>query len=109
MYLITVPVGNAVWCLLYKEQKNAESAFNTIDAMAAPVCITDDFGQTLQLSAPPAGMLYEDLEQSKLAQIERMLHQARTQARAQSLASADPGLRSGVMGPAPISPFMRGN
>jgi len=51
--------------------------------------------------------MLEDMEKSKLAHIERGLHQARTQAKAQQAATQDPVLKSAAMmrGPAMIDPM----
>lgn len=69
--------------------------------------ITDDFGNhgDFQVSMV-SSVLAEDMEQSKLATIERSLHVARIQSAVNSRAMADPALKTmlGGGGPAMIAP-----
>ena len=55
-----------------------------------------------------AGMMFEDLDKSMLAHVERGLHNARTQAKAQQQAMSDPVLKTAAMtaqrGPAIYDP-----
>ena len=65
---------------------------------ASTVSVADDFGQRATIDIKSIhGFMLEDMEQSKLAHIERGLHQARTQARAQQMATADPVLKNAAM------------
>lgn len=81
------------------------SAFNSQPVF---IQITDDFGQHATFNiASIHGAIVEDLEQSKLARAEQMLHQARCQNVAQKLALADPGLRM-MNSPAVLNPMGNG-
>lgn len=107
MFSLTIVFGPSPvpWVLLFKDEAKARSVL-TADA-ADPSeffdCV-DDFGQQVHLrSSSIHGVMLEDMEQSKLAHIEQGLHRARTQAKAQTLASADPTLRAAqAMGGAPM-------
>ena len=112
MISITVVLHTVPLNLLYKTKENAEGAFGALQLAIetnAPVRISDEFGQTLHTSAAPTAVVWDDLDVSKLAQIERALHQARTQAEAQTLARSDPKLRMASAGPSVLSPFGPGN
>lgn len=115
MYSLSIMFGpaNAMWTLMFHDEVKAAEAFqllNTGDANTV-THLTDDFGQKVYLkqSAIHAAML-EDLDQSKQAHIETALHRARTQARAQTLASNDPILRNAAAmnSPAVFSPMGNG-
>lgn len=117
MYLLTIVFGPTPtpWALLFQKSETAELAFNGLqDARKIKqgcVEICDDFGQKIDLPlASIHGFMLEDMEKSKLAHIERGLHQARTQARAQQMASTDPVLKTAAMGqgPAILSPMGNG-
>jgi len=68
--------------------------------------VIDDFGQRGDFQTAMVSVFSEDMEQSKLATIERSLHVARIQASVNSRAMADPVLKTmmGGGGPAMISP-----
>lgn len=108
MHAITVIVGQIGWSLLFKEEVKAKEVADILTKREGPfTIITDDFGQKLDARTELiAGYMSEDMEQSKLAHVERALHQQRTQNLAQKTAEADPGLRLGRMmnGPAMIQP-----
>ena len=112
MHAITVIVGQIGWSLLFKEESKAKE----MSAILAKrenefTVLEDDFGQKLDArTALIAGYMIEDMEQSKLAHVERALHQQRTQNLAQKIAESDPGLRINRMmnGPAMIQPGMPG-
>lgn len=76
--------------------------------MMTPTEITDDFGQRLQLIQPYFAILIQDMQLSQLADIERGIHQAVTQAKAQERAKTDPTLMAAMRaqnGPAVLSPM----
>ena len=118
MYLLTVVFGPSPtpWSLLFEKPKLADKAFadletakhKALSGIDGVVTISDEFGQHASIDvASIHGFMLEDMEKSKLAHIERGLHQARTQAKAQQAATQDPVLKSAAMmrGPAMIDPM----
>ena len=110
----------AVWMLLFKTKETADKAYtklvpevNTLlhgQPGQRPVgLLEDDFGQHV-IVTEFSGAIMEDMEQSKLAHIERALHMARTKAKADQIASSDPALRTAAMtqSPAVFSPLNGG-
>lgn len=76
------------------------------------VNVTDDFGQSAHIDLEQLhGVMLEDMEQSKLAHIERALHQGRTQAKAQEMAADDAVLKAARFrqGSTPVLTPMGGN
>lgn len=117
MHLLTIVFGPTPtpWSLLFKKPELADKTFFDIQVAkrehAATVSLMDDFGQRADVDvASIHGFMLEDMEQSKLAHIERGLHQARTQARAQQQAQADPALRAAaaMQSPAMLTPMGNG-
>ena len=118
MHLLTIVFGPSPtpWSLLFKSPEAADKTFMDLESAkagigASTVSVADDFGQRATIDIKSIhGFMLEDMEQSKLAHIERGLHQARTQARAQQMATADPILKNAAMmqGPAMLQP-MGGN
>lgn len=112
MHCITIKFNNepSVWTLLYKGEESAMLAWKILMAPAGlpAAMVADDFGQTAFVNfASIAGAMLEDLDKSMLAHIERGLHNARTQAKAQQIATNDPVLKTAAMtrgGPAMFSP-----
>ena len=113
MFAVNIALGNTVWRLLFKEEKTAKLAFNHIhDKGMYPQTIFDDFGQMFTSSFDKLnGVMFEDLDQSKLANIELFLHQQRVQVAAQKAAQSDPGLRASAAmgGPSVLTPFRQNN
>lgn len=115
MHSLTICFGPAgtVWTLLFKSQESLKAA--EIASSISPTCethltMTDDFGQDVFVKREHViATMIEDLDQSQMAQVERGLHQARSQAKAQTRAMEDPvikeSLRKQQMGPAVHSPF----
>jgi hypothetical protein len=102
MHQLTVVFGDngGSWAFQYKDANGAITAVQTImDAMVHKTLgpfarIADDFSQVAYINTDEiVGWLSEDCEISKIGQIERGLHQARVQAKAQELAGQDPLLR----------------
>lgn len=95
MFAITVLVGSAGWSLLYKTKEPWQLAINILtDKASDELTLTDDFGQTAVLKTSDVhGFMSEDLEQSKMAHVERALHQMRMQADTQKRAESDPAMR----------------
>ena len=113
MFCINVALGATSWRLLYRDEENAKHALGIYHDTKhlSEIRLEDDFGQ--KLTAPSSaihGVMFEDLDKTKLAHIEMALHQARTQNAAQAAAQADPTLRNARqnMGPAIISPMGNG-
>lgn len=116
MFAITVSHGVQAWRLLYKTEEKAQQHF---DDLTAPVNKTqdfnapthknfiDDFGQRACLRLDTiTGVMLENLDESKLANIEMGLHQQRTQVGFQQRAESDPTIRAASQrrGPAVIDP-----
>ena len=114
MYLLTIVFGPSPtpWSLLFEKPEAAEEVFYGLERAKQTkvefISIADEFGQRATIDvASIHGFMLEDMEKSKLAHIERGLHQARTQAKAQQAATQDPVLKSAAMmrGPAMIDPM----
>lgn len=115
MHSLTICFGptGTVWTLLFKDADNmkaAEDRMKTDPAAEDHFSIGDDYGQFITVKREHiVAVLREDLDQSQLAQVERGLHQARSQAKAQTRAMQDPvikeSLRLQQQGPAVMSPL----
>jgi hypothetical protein len=78
---------------------------NSLPSPGDVAAVTDDYGQTCMVKlADVKGCMLEDMDRSQLGDIEMRLHGARTQAKAQGRAQADPGLRGGAV----VQPFNGG-
>jgi hypothetical protein len=112
MYLITIAVAPVAWPLMFQTKEKAEAAFEALHPNTPGyfVSIADDFGQIVRISTQNIGaVMFEDLDQSRNAHIERALHEGRLRANLQTRAKADPVLRHAQMsGPAMISPMGNG-
>ncbi len=99
MYLLTVVFGptGVTWGFLFKTEETADEAYNRLFNTTSRMQLCDDFGQNAVINLPIHAFMLEDLELSKIAQIERGLHHARTQAKANQMAQADPVIRAGNM------------
>lgn len=112
MYALTIcfgPVGTS-WRLLYKTKEQATHAFNN-GTIGDCFEVTDDFGQVCRVEEKNIhGRMLEDLDESKIGNVEMALHGARTQASAQRQAEADPALRTARMAqsPAMLNPMGNG-
>ncbi len=116
MHSLTISFGTAgtLWILLFKEEEKAKAVYNDyvtskVDgALDGALIAADDFGQAIAMPISKInGMLIDDMDLSQQAYIERGLHNARVQAKAQQRAAGDPTLRAAAMtqGPAALSPF----
>ncbi len=107
MHSITVVFGPASLRFLFKSKEKAESFKNfKTDHPTQDLHIDDDFGQHAEIKALSIhGIIIEDMDHSKLAGVEVMLHNTRIQALAQQRAQSDSQLRSARQGPAVISPL----
>ena len=124
MHSVSISFGVLCWRLLYKTQEKAEEHFNFVtEAMHGDktkdfnpqekLKLEDDFGQRCSLRSKDInGVMIENMDESKLGNIEMALHGARTQTQAQRQAETDPVLRASrvnaAMGPAIISPMGNG-
>lgn len=110
MYAVNIALGTTVWRLLFKEEGAARAAFDATwnHQPDDVIALKDDFGQVCNFpAAQRTGSMFEDFDQSKLANIELFLHQQRVQAAAQKAAQSDPGLRASAAmgGPSVLTPF----
>ena len=115
MHLLTVVFGPTSTSLafLFRNEEQAQTELEALErAMlleteTSLVVIDDDFGQHAAIRIKSLhGFLLENMEESKLAHIERGLHNARTQARANQAAQSDPVLKSAMAGMSPVNPAM---
>jgi hypothetical protein len=119
MYSLSIHFGPSqmCWAFLFKDKDRAEQAFRTaasleIAGQSSAFQIADDFGQNGMFNYSGVhGILLEDMDVSQEAAIQRGLHQARGQAKAQSRAGSDTTLRtlSAGRGPAILSQFPQSN
>lgn len=94
MFSLTIVFGPGpmVWTLMFKTEDKLRLELANWAMNKTP--IIDDFGQECLVDADKiAGYMIEDMEQSRLAHIERALHQARTQAKGAEIADSDPVLK----------------
>lgn len=118
MFSVTVMIGSASWRLLYQKEENAVRDFNSLEQMRQDktqhfnghpqLLLTDDYGQkALVIRESLHGAMFEDMEKTKQATIEFMLHNARIETKARQTAETDPVLRAGrpQHGPAIIQPM----
>jgi hypothetical protein len=93
MFSLTIVFGPGpmVWTLMFRTEERVREELANWAINKTP--LIDDFGQECVISADIMhGYMVENLEQSKLAHIERALHQARTQAKGAEIADSDPVL-----------------
>jgi hypothetical protein len=96
MFSLTIVFGPGpmVWTLMYKSDEKARAHRNFLFGTDDRINLIDDFGQEASLTrAEIHGAMLEDMEQSKLAHIERELHLVRTKLKANEIADADPQIR----------------
>jgi hypothetical protein len=115
MFSLTIVFGPGpmIWTLMFRERDRAMEIVtkHTSNKNVEVLAGVDDFGQEFCVKESQLhGFMLEDLEQSKLAHIERALHQARTKVKADEFARADPVLRSAAVqqGGAILQPAMPG-
>ena len=108
MFAVNIALGNTVWRLLFKEEEKASDVFTALGNMETfPHAITDDYGQTIAIPfIEIKGRLLEDLDKTKMANVELFLHQQRVQTMAQKAAQSDPGLKASALmnGPSVLAP-----
>lgn len=116
MFTLNVAFGSIAWVLAFRNEDDAKAAVSKLLALPHSavtlagiqidnsVTITDDFGQSISCKNAPTAILFEELEKSKILQIEYRMHQARIQADFQKRAEADQALRM-RQGPAVLNPM----
>lgn len=102
MFSITVALANTqiVWTFMYKTKESAEKWWGGDhgNISSSMWLLEDDFGQKASIPRTHiAGALFEDLDQSKMAHIERSLHVERVKVAANRAAQADPMLKTAMM------------
>lgn len=112
MFSLTISFGpqGAPWVLMWKSEEPAKKAYDCVVTTRPleSVELVDDFGQTCRIWGDSIhGVMLENLELSKLAHIERALHQARMQAKGQEAAENDQVLKAARFrsGPGVITPM----
>lgn len=107
MHRVTVVFGPTALGFMFKTKEKAEAHKNfKTDHPTQDLIIDDDFGQHAEIKAMSIhGIIIEDMDHAKLAQVELQLHQWRTQAAAQQRGQSDPQLRAAQRGPAVHTPF----
>jgi len=115
MHQVTIIIGSTPWAFLFQKPELADKTFIDLEMAkkenAETVAVADEFGQRATIDVKAIhGFMVEDMEQSKLAHIERALHQARTQARGQQMAISDPVLKNAatMRGPAVLDQMGNG-
>jgi hypothetical protein len=100
---------------MFHKEEDAHKIFAEVESARLAktnVAFTDDFSQQASIDGSAiAGALIEDMEKSKMAHIERALHQARTNARTQVAARSDPVLKNiaTMQGPPMLQPMPNGH
>lgn len=110
MFSLTISFGPGpvMWTLMWRDKAKAIKAYEQYATIEDTLILTDDFGQEARIAREDIhGVMLEDMELSKLAHIERALHQARTQAQGQTMAQNDSVLRTARHqgGPPILSPM----
>lgn len=108
---LSIALGNISWRLLFKTEESANVALMKIQGQtdSARIEIADDFGQKFTSRIGLLhGFMLEDLDQTKMAHAELMLHQARAQALATKMAQSEPDLRRPPTSPAILNPMGNG-
>lgn len=100
MYSLSIAIGMMSWRMLYQDEARAKEAYEKLKDTTVPTIeIADDYGQigTFKPMACPALML-EDMDKSKMAEVDMALHRQKVQMLAQKMAAADPAIRAAQMG-----------
>jgi|SRR5215469_8341762 len=116
MFCMTIVFGASPvpWTLLFKTQEAFNDAIITFKNPPTfetkDFDITDDYGQHISVKRDAIqGVMFEDLNKSRAAHIERGLHQMRVQVDANNQAKADPTLMAAMRmqqaSPGVITPF----
>ena len=118
MFSLTIAFGNTNWRLLYKTEEKANEHYMLARAPDKTAHfnpeghfeLTDDFGQRACINrASINGVMLENLDQSRVGNIEFGMHNARTQIALQKRLQAEPGMRGPMMGgPGIVNPMANG-
>ena len=110
MFSLTVSFGPApqAWVFMFRDKEKAEHTYQMITQPEAPtIMIADDFEQRAFFKMDQInGIMLEDMQQSQLAYIERVLHQARGNAKSQEAAQSDQMLRTAMLRQQGQSPIL---
>lgn len=115
MYSLSVIVGPVVWSFMFKTEEEARKAqlhiATTVEPSSStltadcPFAVTDDFGQSATIRPSSIhGFMLEDLDQTKLAHIERTLFNALVQTEGAKRAQSDPRFRAPTLATPMINP-----
>ncbi len=110
MYLISVVVGRAqplVWGLLFRDEKKALDALTSLRAVG-DIDVADEHGQRLIAKGGDIGpVMFENMDESKMASIERTVHDQKIRAAVVNRMRTEPGLQNLALGggPAMLSPM----
>lgn len=114
MFSLSIAIGAMSWRMLYQDEEKAKAAYTALKDTTVPLVeISDEYGQVgtfkTAMNGLPAVML-EDMEKSKMAEIDLALHRQKLQMLAQKMAAADPAIRAANMsaGLQPLSPMGNG-
>ena len=103
------PASGGAWGFMFQNKRNADvvlEEYNT--GTAAKISIADDFGQRAVIVRNSIyGILIEDMDIAADAVIERSLHQARTQVRANNKSATDSLLKNQGMFNCGKGPLLR--
>ena len=107
VHSVSVIVGPTSIRFLFKTKEKAEALKNfKTDHPTQDLHIDDDFGSHAEIKALSIhGIIIEDLDVSKLAAVEIMLHDARIRTTAQHRAQSDTQLRAAARGPSVLTPM----
>lgn len=104
MFVLSVVFGSASVGFMFKTKEAADNALRDLTVEPEYWKIVDDFGSTARIKHSSVhGFIVEDLDQSKIARAEQMVHQNRCTNLATKMATSDPSLRT-MGSPAVITP-----
>ena len=110
MFLISIAMGRSqpiVWTLMFKTEERAGSTFKMIQENMGSFALDDDFGQIISVEkANVVAVMCENAEMSKLAHIERGMHEQKIKSAIVTRMQADPAMRGHNPGPAILTPMM---
>ena len=114
MFPLSVAYGSIAWVIAFHGEDDAKAARDKLMALPnavsgfqaahAELTIEDDFGQSISCKYAPTAILFENLEKSKILQVDHRMHHARIQSEFQKRAQSDASLRA-AHGPAILSPM----
>lgn len=119
MFSLTIVFGPVPCSLLYSDEEHFKAAIAACSASAKTTSfegddlkLEDDFGQGVCIKrASIHGFSYEDMNKTKIARIERGLHDMRVQIEANDRGRTDPKISNAMRaaaGPGVLSPAFNG-